>query len=179
MLSLIGLVIFLAVSTDPTSLSVKRPGSPAVGFYTVVRVNDGDTLVVDMDGHNETVRFIGVDTPETHDPDKPVQCGGPEASDYTKNKVEQSDSQVRLEADPINTNRDRYDRLLRYVYLKDGTMLNSQLIKDGKGFAYTSFPFEKSTEFSSLGEAAKSQGLGVWGSCAVFINQYGSYESSP
>ena len=71
-------------------------------------------LFVDMDGHNETIRFIGVDTLEVKDPRKPVQCFGKSASQFTKNLI--GNQSVRLEADPTNTNRDRYNRLLRYVY---------------------------------------------------------------
>src|SRR6266545_1080397 len=66
------------------------------GLYHVTRFVDGDTIIVDMNGKNETVRLIGVDTPETHRPNTPVQCYGPAASAYTKNLIGQQ--KVRLEA---------------------------------------------------------------------------------
>jgi len=88
------------------------------GLYTVTRFVDGDTIAVDMNGKTEKVRFIGVDTPETHKPNTPVQCYGPAASAFTKNFI--GKNKVRLDSDPLSTNRDRYDRLLRYVYLPDG-----------------------------------------------------------
>ena len=81
------------------------------GLYTVTGFSDGDTISVDMNGNKEKVRFIGVDTPETHKPNAPVQCYGPAASAFTKNVI--GTKKVRLEADPLSTNRDRYDRLLR------------------------------------------------------------------
>jgi endonuclease YncB( thermonuclease family) len=71
------------------------------GLYAVTRFVDGDTITVDMNGTPETIRMIGVDTPETHDPDVPVQCYGPAASAYTKNLI--GEQRVRLEADPTKT----------------------------------------------------------------------------
>src|SRR5262245_44273760 len=100
--------------------SVTQPG-----FYKVVEAVDGDTFSIDMgSGSIEKVRLIGVDTPETHKPNTPVQCFGPEASAYTASQV--AGKSVRLEADPTNSNRDRYGRLLRYVYLEDGTLLDQK-----------------------------------------------------
>ena len=77
---------------------------------------------VEIAGHVETVRLIGVDTPETVHPQKPVEYFGKEASAFTKRMAE--GKTVRLEDDPQCTNRDRYGRLLRYVYLPDGKLLN-------------------------------------------------------
>ncbi len=135
------------------------------GLYQVVRFSDGDTVVVNMNGKDESVRMIGVDTPETHKPNTPVQCYGPAASAYTKNLIGQQ--KVRLEADPTNQNRDRYGRLLRYVYLPDGRLVEEELIKNGYGFAYTSFPFTQKDEFIALEDQAKTQNKGLWGNCTV------------
>lgn len=135
------------------------------GQYKVVRFSDGDTIVVDMNGKNETIRMIGVDTPETHDPRKPVQCYGPAASAFTKNIITTKGSQVRLAADSLSSNRDRYERLLRYVYLPDGTLLNEKLIRDGYGFYYPYFPFTKSDDFAAAQEEAKAASKGLWGNC--------------
>ena len=119
----------------------KKATTHQPGYYRVVQFNDGDTIAVDMNGSVETIRFIGIDTPETHKPNTPVQCYGPEASDYTKKLI--GNQKVRLVADPINTNRDRYGRLLRYVYLPDGILVEEELIRNGYAFSYTQFPFEK------------------------------------
>ncbi len=141
------------------------------GTYKVVSFDDGDTIVVDMNGTSETVRFIGVDTPEVKDPRKPVQCFGRAASDFTKNLI--GSNPVRLEADPENTNRDRYNRLLRYIYLPDGKLINAEIIKQGYGFAYTAFPFTKKEEFKAYETQARDANKGLWGGCSVGIDEKG------
>ena len=133
------------------------------GQYKVITFEDGDTITVDMNGTSERILFIGVDTPETHDPRYPVQCFGTVASEFTKTLI--NENPVRLEADPTNTNRDRYGRLLRYVYLPDGRLVNAEIIKQGYGFAYTLFPFEKLEEFRTLEKQARELGLGLWTTC--------------
>lgn len=146
------------------------------GLYRVVEFADGDTISVDMNGTTERIRMIGVDTPETHDPRKAVQCFGQAASDFTKRLI--GTSAVRLEADPLNTNRDRYDRLLRYVYLPDSTLVNAEIIRQGYGFAYLSFPFSKSEEFRQLQTEARQANRGLWGNCQPTANQYGGFTSN-
>jgi len=147
------------------------------GLYSVTRFSDGDTITVDMNGQKETIRMIGVDTPETHDPDVPVQCYGPAASAYTKNLIGQN--KVRLEADPTNQNRDRYNRLLRYVYLPDGRLVQAELIKNGYGFAYTLFPFTKKDEFVRLQSQAETASKGLWGNCSPFQEESGRWQTNP
>lgn len=147
------------------------------GQYTVTRFSDGDTITVDMNGTPETIRFIGVDTPETHDPRKLVQCYGPAASAFTKNVI--GKQQVRLTADSQSTNRDRYDRLLRYVYLPDGTLLNERLIREGYGFYYPYFPFDKSKQFEEAQKIAQDAGKGLWGNCNPTKTDRGGYTSNP
>lgn len=159
---------------------IKQPAAPVVsqpGTYVVSKFVDGDTIEVDMNGVNEKVRFIGVDTPETHDPRKPVQCFGEAAAAFTKNII--GNNPIRLESDPTNTNRDRYDRLLRYIYLPDGRLVNAEIIKQGYGFAYTGFPFEKLDEFRAYEKQAREKNLGLWGSCTINKNQYGGEQSAP
>lgn len=138
--------------------------APAPGFYRVVKISDGDTITVDMNGKQESIRMIGVDTPETHKPNTPVQCFGKEASDYT-HKTLGNGTTVRLEADPTNDNRDRYNRLLRYVYLQDGTLYQKILVEQGYGFAYTSFPFQKKDEFLQAQTRAQATKAGLWTAC--------------
>jgi micrococcal nuclease len=147
------------------------------GLYHVVSYSDGDTITVDMNGKDEEIRFIGVDTPETHDPRKNVQCGGPEASAFTKRTIGKF-GKVRLELDALSSNRDRYDRLLRYVYLPDGTLMNETLIQKGYGFAYTYFPFTKSARFLRDEQAAQQAKLGLWSHCTPQPNDYGGYTSN-
>ena len=147
------------------------------GLYTINHYVDGDTIAVNMNGSVETVRFIGVDTPETHKPNTPVQCYGPDAAAHTKAQISKF-GKVRLQADPLDTNRDRYGRLLRYVYLPDGTLMDEQIIQQGYGFAYLSFPFEKKDQFAADEKAAQAAKLGLWGACKPALNQYGGYTSN-
>lgn len=161
---LLGVVIYFGI--NPNIGGIKINSSALVkdsGYYRVSKVYDGDTIEVDMLGSSEKIRMIGVNTPETHDPRKPVECFGQAASDYTHKQL--NDRKVRLEADPINQNRDRYDRLLRYVYLEDGTLYNAKLIEEGYGFALTAFPFTKVDQFVQSERQAREQNKGLWASC--------------
>ncbi len=146
------------------------------GLYRVTSFADGDTITVDMNGKEESIRMIGVDTPETHDPRKAVQCFGQAAATFTENLI--GTQNVRLETDPLNTNRDRYNRLLRYVYLPDGTLVNAEIIKQGYGFAYTSFPITKADEFKQYQEEARVAGRGLWKDCTPTENDFGSFTSN-
>jgi endonuclease YncB( thermonuclease family) len=177
-ISLITGLVFVVLSP----LIVKyAPRLPALqeyqpGLYSVTEFYDGDTIAVTMNGKQEKVRFIGVDTPETHDPRKVVQCYGKAASEFTKQII--GLQAVRLESDPQNTNRDRYNRLLRYIYLPNGTLVNAEIIKQGYGFAYTGFPFSKMDEFKQYQTDATNQKRGLWNSCTPQKNQYGGYTSN-
>jgi micrococcal nuclease len=146
------------------------------GLYSIAHFVDGDTIAVNMDGHEEKVRFIGVDTPETHKPNTPVQCYGPAAAAFTKNTI--GNNKVRLESDPLSTNRDRYNRLLRYVYLPDGTLLNEKLIQEGYGFYYPYFPFSKSKQFNADEQAAIAAHKGLWANCHPTPTDKGGYVSN-
>lgn len=141
------------------------------GLYRVTYFTDGDTIIVDMNGVEEKIRLIGVDTPETHDPRKSVQCFGQAAAAFTKNFI--GANRVRLAADSENTNRDRYGRLLRYVYLPSGELVNAEIIKQGFGFAYIYFPFIKMEEFKTYQKSAEQQRLGLWRDCPVTTDQEG------
>ena len=101
---------------------------------------DGDTIRVWLDDSLQTVRLLGVDTPETKHPTKKVQKGGPEASAFTQAALDRKT--VRLEADPEGDLVDRYDRLLRYVYL-EGKNFNATLIREGYATAIRTFPYSR------------------------------------
>ena len=124
--------------------------------YRVTKVVDGDTIWL---SNNEKVRLIGVDTPETVHPRKPVQYFGREASAYTKRGVD--GVEVRLTYG--QERRDRYDRLLAYVWrASDGFFLNAEIVGQGYGYAYTKYPFEYMEEFRSLERAAREEKRGLW-----------------
>jgi micrococcal nuclease len=124
-------------------------------WRSVVRVIDGDTIMLDG---KERVRLIGVDTPETVDPRRPVQHFGREASAFTRRMVQ--GKRVRLEYD--QERKDRYGRTVAYVYLDDGTLLNAEIVKQGYGHAYTRFPFRYLDQFRRYEREAREQGRGLW-----------------
>jgi len=128
--------------------------SPAISGI-VQRVIDGDTIVVSNVG---TVRLIGVDTPETVDPRKPVEYFGREASAFTARIA--AGKPVRLEFE--GSRKDKYDRTLAYVYLADGRLLNAELIRQGYAHAYTQFAFSKMEEFRALQRDAMEHRRGLW-----------------
>jgi len=167
-------------SGDSGSAGVQQAAQDAAstqpGTYTIDHFIDGDTIAVNMNGKVETIRMIGIDTPETHKPNTPVQCYGPAAAAQTKQLI--GSGRVRLESDSQSTNRDRYNRLLRYVYISDGRLLESELIKNGYGFAYTQFPFGKSDEFTQLQSEAKAGNKGLWGNCSPYQENNGRWQTN-
>ncbi len=132
---------------------------------TVTRVVDGDTVVVLINGVSEKIRLIGVDTPETVDPRKKVQCFGKEASGFTKSLLE--NKTVRLEADASQGDRDKYGRLLRYVFLEDGMLVNKKIISEGYGHEYTyRLPYQYQIDFKNAERIARESQKGLWASGA-------------
>lgn len=136
----------------------------------VTRVIDGDTIEVVYNGQLRTVRLIGVDTPETVHPGQPVQCFGQEASAFTTTMVDRANWQVYLEKDVSES--DRYDRLLRYVWLPhaDGMrMLNQELISQGYAQLSTYPPDVRYVDlFRQLQADARQANTGLWGACGGF-----------
>ncbi len=127
-------------------------------WYEVTNVIDGDTIEVAGVGK---VRLIGVDTPETLDPRKPVQCFGREASSKTKEML--LGEAVRLENDPSQGDRDKYARALRYVFLEDGTLFNELLIEQGYAHEYTyNIPYRYMDEFKAAEAGAQVAERGLW-----------------
>ena len=178
LLAFIATLIFV-VATQSSWLNkpIQKAEQVQPGLYSVNHFVDGDTIAVNMNGSVETIRMIGVDTPETHKPNTPVQCYGEIAAAYTKQLI--GSSKVRLQADPLDTNRDRYGRLLRYVYLTDGALVDEKLISDGYAFAYTLFPFQKKDEFKAQEEAAKQAGKGLWSACQIIVEADGRQQTNP
>ena len=131
------------------------PITGATPLPTCTRVVDGDTIVVEGIGK---VRLIGVDTPETVHPRKPVEYFGKEASNFTKRMV--GEKKVRLEYDWQR--KDKYNRTLAYVYLEDGTFLNAEIIKQGYGQAYTKYPFKYLDQFRKYEKEARENKRGLW-----------------
>jgi endonuclease YncB( thermonuclease family) len=155
------------VLNAPDQIKIPPPPKPpssakeAPPVYTVVEVIDGDTIKVDIGEKIVTVRLIGIDTPEVANPHNPQNdYFGPEAAQYTKHLLE--NQLVYLIPDPMQSNRDKYDRLLRYVFLEDGTLINAKLIADGFAYNYIYEPFQFMKQFDYLEKQAKEKQLGLW-----------------
>ncbi|MCB9805794.1 thermonuclease family protein [Candidatus Nomurabacteria bacterium] len=127
----------------------------------VVRIVDGDTVVVFTNNQKTKVRLIGVNTPETVDPRKEVECFGQEASDFLKNIL--SDKKVELEIDETQGTYDKYERMLAYIFL-NGENINQKIIEEGYGYEYTySVPYKYQESFKMLEAEAKENKIGLWG----------------
>lgn len=150
---------YTVVSKAPPASSL-----PACTWAETVRVIDGDTIVVRIAGAEDTVRYIGVDTPETSHPTKGVEPFGAEATAANRTLVE--GRRICLESDI--TERDRYSRLLRYAWLENGTMVNEALLALGLAQVVTYPPDVKYVESRYLPaqRAAREAGLGIWSGTA-------------
>ncbi len=149
------------------SVATDRAILPRMGknCFFVNRVIDGDTLRL---RNGERVRLIGVDTPETKHPRKPVEPFGPEATAFTRAAIEH-----RLIGIERNTAaRDKYGRLLAYVFRKpDRLFLNAELVRQGFGRAYTRFPFRRKAQFVALEREARRSRRGLWAAETAAIRE--------
>jgi micrococcal nuclease len=134
------------------------------GKATVTRVIDGDTIVVRIGGRDENVRILGIDTPETHTPDTPVECYGPEASDRMAALLPPGTT-VRLVRD-IEA-RDRYGRLLAYVYRdSDGLFIDVTMVTEGFAGTLAIPPnLAHRAELDAAASAAQAAHRGLWQAC--------------
>jgi micrococcal nuclease len=151
-------------SNTPIPATTSSLTGVAEGLTTalVTRVIDGDTIIVDIDGVEYRVRYIGIDTPETVAPGQPIECYGKEASERNRDLVE--GKTVSLEKDVSET--DQFGRLLRYVWVGE-TMVNAALVADGYALASTYPPDVKHSDlFAALQAEAREDGRGLWaGTC--------------
>jgi micrococcal nuclease len=127
----------------------------------VTSVVDGDTIKVSLGGETVTIRIIGIDTPETVNPRSPVQCYGREATNNMKLLVD--GKTVYLEVDPSQDDRDRYKRLLRFVFMPDGTDVGLSMIADGFAHEYTyDKPYTYQQKYLAAQENARKENRGLW-----------------
>jgi micrococcal nuclease len=145
-------------------------GSAAADLSRMARAEvvghvDGDTVRVRIPnppaglGAVETIRLIGVDTPETVHPSRPVEAFGREASEFTKTRLLNQPVYLAFDWDL----RDRYGRLLAYIYTAEGRCFNAELVGEGYGQAYTRFAFQFMDEFRALEQEARREQRGLWG----------------
>ncbi len=130
-------------------------------IYKVSKVIDGDTFSVSFNNKILKVRVIGINTPETVDPRRKVECFGREASDQAKRLL--GGQEVRLESDPTQDEKDKYGRLLRYVFLQDGTDFGLKMIRQGYAYEYTyELPYKYQKEYKNAQIEAESEKVGLW-----------------
>jgi len=135
--------------------------TPSLTPAYIVRVVDGDTIRVRIEEKEYTVRLIGMDAPETVDPRKPVQCFGKEASAVLAELT--GGKEVWLATDDTQDEKDRYGRLLRYVYLDDDTNVAEYMIRNGFAFEYTyREPYRYQKLFRQAQGSAEYEGVGLW-----------------
>jgi len=151
-----------AATAVPVATKSEAPANTqSVTLYNVIKVVDGDTIDVSINGKTKRLRLIGINTPETVDPRTVVQCFGKEASDKAKELL--TGKKVSLEADSTQGELDKYSRLLRYVFLEDGTNFNLYMIKEGYAYEYTySTPYKYQVEFKAAQVYAKANNKGLW-----------------
>jgi micrococcal nuclease len=160
------LILFVVVALVGGGL-VKRDDASSEGGDDdegrVTRVVDGDTIKVRMGGDEETVRYIGVDTPETKKPNTPVQCFGKKASAYNERLVDGRLVRLRFDVE----RRDRYGRLLAYVYRReDGLFVNDALVRNGYAMTLTIPPnVAHEADFRVSQRRARDAGKGLWSEC--------------
>lgn len=130
-------------------------------LYELVRVTDGDTIVVEKSGKEEKIRLIGIDTPELHDGRGGVECFANEA----KNKLEEilEGHKIRLELDQSQGERDRYGRLLSFVFRDDNMLVNKFMLQNGFAYEYTyNKPYKYQDDFKRDESYAKENEIGLW-----------------
>jgi micrococcal nuclease len=135
---------------------------PVVAVGRVSEVVDGDTVHVFAHGIDYDVRVLGIDTPETKDPRKPVQCWGPQASRFAEQHL--AGERVTLRSDPSQERIDRYGRTLAYVIAADGTNYSLAAVKSGAARAYVyDAPVRLNPRLQAAETAARHAGRGLWG----------------
>ncbi len=173
-------VLFYTLATQPTELPHQASASPTpttsphldpsptvlginnLEFVPVTSITDGDTFKVRIGDSIETVRLVGVNTPETKDPRKSVECFGKEASAALKQLL--TEQSVRLENDPTQSNRDRYGRLLRFAFLDSGQDVGLWLLEHGYALEslYSTVPHRYRDAYLEAQQKAEAEHRGLW-----------------
>ncbi len=145
--------------TQPVTSTLKTQSQYT--YYSVTEVVDGDTVKLNINGTIETLRLIGLDTPETVDPRKEVQCFGKEASNKGKELL--NGKKVRLEKDSTQDDKDKYGRTLAYIYTESGIFYNKYMIEQGYAHEYTyNSAYKYQAEFKQAEKNAEANKVGLW-----------------
>lgn len=150
---------FVGHKESRTELDFKRNLSKYCEWERVERIVDGDTLIIES--NREKIRFIGIDTPETKHPRKPIQKFGIEASNKTKELLPPN-QKVCLIQDRIGDKYDKYGRKLAYVFTESGQDVNALLLKSGLARGYYNFPFERKEAFRVYELEAQKLKKNIW-----------------
>jgi micrococcal nuclease len=160
-------ILLAALAAVLVALVSDRGGGGAGTGARVVRVVDGDTLVVAGGGAGERyVRLLGIDTPETHRPGTPIECGGPQAT-RSMETLAPPGTPVTLERDPTQDRIDRYGRTLAYVRLPGGRLAETAQLESGWAtvYVFAGRPVERDPAFRHAQADARAARRGVWRSC--------------
>jgi micrococcal nuclease len=150
----LGLKLFPSLATPPATTP-----TPEQEQYKVTKVIDGDTIKISRGDHEETLRLLGIDTPETDPTYNPIECYGKEATKETSTLL---GTMVQIETDPKQATYDKYHRLLVYVY-SNGVNFNEHLVKAGFAREYTyAGAYKYQSQFKTAEDAAKKANLGLW-----------------
>lgn len=164
-LIIISICVYLAYLGSPSYLN-KIPKINEKEKYLVTKTLDGDTFEIKIGKRIMKVRMMGVDTPETLDPRKPVQCYGHESSEKTKELL--SGRSVSLRLDKTQSALDKFKRLLAYVYRDDGIFINQYLLENGYAREYTyNKKYQNQKEFKEIEKKAREEKRGLWGSLCL------------
>ena len=157
------------LSTSPLSIAnIFNTSTSATSFFAVLHIVDGDTLDIDKGGEKIRIRLIGINSPESVDPRRPVQCFGKEASRYATSILQ--GNQVSIELDPSQGEFDKYKRTLAYVFLPDGRSFNQLMISEGYAYEYTyRLPYKYQKDFKDAENDARSHQRGLWASATCSL----------
>ena len=146
----------------PTSLVPEKTAPPDGSKHKVLNVVDGDTVTIETVEDSLTVRVIGIDTPETVHPSKPVEFGGPEASNRAKELLEGQTVVIHYDPDPEHGKWGKYKRLLAYIDLPDGRDFGLVMIQEGFARAYPKYPFSRQESYLEAEQITKQNKVGIW-----------------
>ena len=164
------------VPVTDSGLSYPQQNTSRDTAYPVLKVIDGDTIKIEYGGKSETVTLIGVDTPETVHPNKPVEPFGPEASSFLENMLKGESVYLRFG----NDERGKYGRLLAYVYhAPDAMFVNLEIVRQGYGRSYRQFPHKHLEIFNNFEKKAREVRKGLWAGESARINSDATSVSVP
>lgn len=166
-LTLLIATLFSIYKGEPALIGIHTAPSgsqtSATSSYRVTHVVDGDTVDIERDGVTIRVRLIGINSPESVDPRRPVECFGKEASQYAKNILDKQE--VSLVVDPSQGMLDKYGRTLAYLFLLDGRNFNLLMISEGYAYEYTyNKPYKYQYAFKQAQYDAQQHERGLWSS---------------